>query len=365
VAIPFAAGVDNNVYNTPEGISDQSASVTPTLQVVVPVTRRARIRANGGIVPQYFQRETTERYTDVFGNVRAEVDAGPLTAFTGIGGGRYRQRFTLEIDDRLKRHQSSDIIGATVRLGRRVSLTGSQTRTTSTFDPEASVDGVSVSSRLDRKSVTRHVDVAIPLTRKTTLVPFADFIEDRFLNSPPGAAPTVDSERYGIGLTFSELAFLNGNFALGVRHFGASEGVTPYSGTFVSASLSSPFIFKSRLIVSANRDVNYSVLDPTPLEEVRSTYVASTYRAQVIFELPLSLQARPLGGYVESKYIAEDEASTAPPREHGWVAGGALLRHFGRHLSLGVRAQYESRTSPEANRSYGGMAYGLAGEVNF
>src|SRR5260221_11701208 len=43
VLAPFAVGVDNNVYNTPEGTSDQSASITPTLQVVLPLIRRARI----------------------------------------------------------------------------------------------------------------------------------------------------------------------------------------------------------------------------------------------------------------------------------------------------------------------------------
>jgi hypothetical protein len=41
--VPFAAGVDSNVYNTVDGVSDQSASLTPTLEAVLPVTRRARI----------------------------------------------------------------------------------------------------------------------------------------------------------------------------------------------------------------------------------------------------------------------------------------------------------------------------------
>src|SRR6187401_1874549 len=52
VKAPFAVGVDTNVYNSPDPTSDESASITPTLQAVVPVTRRARIRGSGGVVPQ-------------------------------------------------------------------------------------------------------------------------------------------------------------------------------------------------------------------------------------------------------------------------------------------------------------------------
>src|SRR5258708_3536246 len=91
--VPFAAGVDSNVYNTPDGTSDESASVTPSLQAVLPLTRHARIRGTGGIVPQYFHREATERYTDRFGDVRGEVDVGPITAYGGRWGGPAPPRY--------------------------------------------------------------------------------------------------------------------------------------------------------------------------------------------------------------------------------------------------------------------------------
>lgn len=367
VVAPFGAGVDNNVYNTPEGISDQSASVTPTLQVVLPLGRRARLRANGGIVPQYFHRESTQRYTDLFGDVRGEVDVGPLSPFAGLGAGRYRQRFTIEIDERIQRHQTSDVFGATLHLGRRITVTGSQTRVTSTFDDEATVDGNDVSDTLDRTTVTRRVDGGVPLTRKTSLVPFADFIQDRFLNEQPGLPPTVDSQRYGLGFAFSELAFFNGTIAGGVRRFGAGEGVLPYTGPFLSANLSSPFVLKSRLFLTAGRDVNYSVLESAAASGLRNTYVSSYYRAEVAFELPLSLKLRLGGGFLESKYLlpAAGDPFGPPRRDHGWVEGGEFLRHFGKHLSLGVQARHESRTSTVPEHSYEGMAYGLAGELRF
>jgi hypothetical protein len=368
LSAPFAVGVDNNVYNAPEGTSDQSASITPTLKVVLPLIRRARIRGSGGIVPQYFHRERSQRYTDLFGDVRGEVDLGPLTAYGGIGGGRYRQRFTLEIDDRLLRHQKSHIFGATLHLGKRVTVSGSQSTVTATFDPEASVDGRPVSQSLDRRSVTRRAELSVPLTRKTSLLPFVELIEDRFLQASPGLKPTVDSQRYGAALSFSELAFLTGTLAAGVRHFGASEGVTPYNGPFLSVSLTSPFVIRTRLVVSANRDVTYSGLAPSS-GTIRNTYVISAYRSEVLFELPLKLQGRLFGGYLESRYLAPEpgvsDPVARPRRDHGWIEGGALLRHLGRHLSLGVRVQHENRTSSVAARAYDAMAYGLAGEASF
>lgn len=364
--VPFAAGVDNNVYNTPQGTSDQSASVTPTLQAVLPVTRRARIRGTGGIVPQYFHREASQRYTDVFGDVRGEVDVGPITAYGGIGGGHYHERFTLEIDDRILRHEKRDLLGTTVRIGKRVTVSGSRTRATLTFDPEALVGGQPVSTSLDRRTVTQRADLSVPLTRKTSLQPFFEFVEDRFLQPTSNLTPIVDSQRYGAALSFSELAFLNGTVAAGVRRYGPDQGVVPYHGPFLSASLSSPFFFGTRLLLSSNRDVTYSAV-PSMDANLRNTFVDSLYRADVLFELPLRLHGRVFGGYRESKYLqpSDVEAATAPLRDHGWLEGVELLRHFGRHLSLGVRAQHESRTSPVDGRSYDGMVYGLAGDLSF
>jgi len=364
--VPFAAGVDSNVYNTPDGTSDQSATVTPSLQAVLPVTRHARIIGTGGIVPQYFHREATERYTDRFGDVRVEVDVGPLTAYAGIGGGHYRQRFSLEIDDRLLRHEKKYLMGATLHVGKRVMVSASQARVTATFDPEATVNGQPVSTSLDRRTVTRHADLSVPLTRKTSLVPFVDFVEDRFLRPISGLKPTVGSQRYGAALSFSELAFLNGTVSAGVRHFGAGQGVTPYGGPFLAVTVSSPFFVGTRLLLAASRDVAYSAL--TPLEgTLRSTYVNSIYRGDVAFELPLRLHGRVFGAFREANYLVPPDAvpTTAPRRDHGWLEGGELLRHFGRHLSLGGRVQHESRTSPVDGRSYDAMLYGLAGELSF
>src|SRR5262249_51685763 len=150
-------------------------------------------------------------------------------------------------------------------------------------------------------------------------------------------------------------------------HYGAGQGVPPYNGPFLGVNLGSPFIVNSRLSLSAGRDVNYSALPTGAGANLRNTYVSSNYRAEVAFELPWRLQMRVSGGYLETRSLAPTTGDPLlrPRRDHGWVEGGALLRHFGRHLSIGGRVEHENRVSTDVEHTYDATAYGLAGEVRF
>ena len=366
VVAPFTAGVDSNVYNTPDEVGDEAFTIRPTLQVLLPLGRRARITSTGGIAPYYFHTEKSQRHTDLFGRVRAEIDAGPVTPFVGVEGARYRQRFSLEIDDRIRRESSGYLFGATLRIRRQLTLTASQDMVTWTYDPEASFAGQPVSTALDRDTRTRTVQLRVPLTRKTFLVPWIDLIEDHFLNAAPGTIDLVKSSRYGAAFEFSELAFFKGRAAAGVRHYSGGQGVPPYDGPFFAVNLEMPFVWGSRLQLAAARDVNYSAT-PSPLgPAVRQTHIAGTYGASVNFELPWKLQGRVLGGFDNTKYIPPaDSDALAPPGEHGDTLGVALLRHLGRHLSLGGIVRFVNRTSPDATRSYSDRVYGMTGDIRF
>jgi hypothetical protein len=364
---PFTAGVDSNVYNTPAEVGDESFTIAPTLQVLLPLGRRIRIISSGGIAPYYFNTEKSQRHTDIFGTTRAEVDVGPFTVFGGVEGARYRQRFSLEIDERLRRNVSGHLYGGTVHIRRQLTLTASQRMTTSTFDPGASVDGQPVSVALDRETQTRRIELSVPLTRKTSLEPWIDLVEDRFLNAALGAPALVKSSRYGAALAFSDLAFFNGRAAAGVRHYGGDGGIPPYDGPFLAVDLAMPFLLGSRLQLAAGRDIAYSAKPAAAGPAVRQAYVASAYGANVVFELPLKLRGRILGRYEDTKYLqfANSDPDDVPPGERGTTIGGELLRHFGRHLSLGGIVRYVERKSPVAGRSYRDGLYGVSGDIRF
>jgi hypothetical protein len=364
---PFTGGVDSNVYNMPDGVGDESFTITPTLQVLLPLGRRARIRSTGGVAPYYFHTEKGQRHTDLFGSTRAEVDVGPFTPFAGIEGARYRQRFSLEVDDRIRRNTSGHLLGTIVRIRRSVTLTASQHTVKSTFDPEATFAGQPVSVALDRETQTRTLQLALPLTRKTTLALWFDLVEDNFLEVAAGVVPVVKSSRYGLAFEFSELAFFNGRVAAGVRHY-PGEGVVPaYDGPYLAVNLGMPFFLGSKLQLSAARDVSYSATPSAAGPTVRQTYVAGTYSASLIFELPWKLQGRVLGGYDETAYLSLDgrDSSAVPPGEHGETVGGVLLRHLGRHISLGGIVKFVNRSSPIPTRSYRDRLYGVTGDVRF
>jgi len=364
---PFAAGVDSNVYNTPEGVSDETFTIAPTLQVLLPLGRRARIRSTGGVAPYYFNTERSQRHTDVFGTTRAEIDVGPVTAFGGLEASRYRQRFTLEIDDRIRRDTSGTLFGATFRIGHSSTLTASQHFVKSTFDPDAQFAGQPVSVALDRETTTRTLQLTFPLTRKTSLAPWFELIEDDFIGAAPGQIPIVKSSRFGLGFEFSELAFFNGRAAGGIRHYPGDGVVPPYTGPFIAVNLGMPFILGSRLQLNGARDVTYSATPSAAGPAARQTYVTGTYGATVTFELPWRLQGRLLVGYDTTEYLALDgqDPATVPPGEHGKTVGGAVLRHLGRHLSLGGIARLVDRSSPLPTRSYQDNQYGITGDIRF
>jgi len=223
-----------------------------------------------------------------------------------------------------------------------------------------------VSVALDRDTVTRRFEIALPVTRKTSFAPSVDLVEDRFLHPQTGLSPRTRSQRYVAALDFGELAFLNGRLAVGLRHFGAREGVPPYNGLFLSVNLGMPFVAHSRLQLSSTRDVTYGASQVATQASRRGTYVNSVHRAEVSFNLPPRIIARPFAGYAEARYLLPpDQAATTPRVDHAWTVGGAVLRRLGDHINLGLTAQKVMRKSPISERRYDGIVYGLTGEVHF
>jgi hypothetical protein len=95
--------------------------------------------------------------------------------------------------------------------------------------------------------------------------------------------------------------------------------------------------------------------------------VTSTYRGEVLFELPLQLHGRVFGARLEADYLRPSDAdsTTMARTDRGWVEGGALLRRFGKHLSLGGQVEHQSRVSPVDGRTYDGVRFGLTGDLRF
>jgi hypothetical protein len=365
--LSITAGVDDNVYNTERSrTADEAVIVTPGLELVIPVGRRFRVRSVGSVVPHYFAREKSQRHTDRYGRVGVEGELSRLGAFAWRGEGRFRQRFSLELDERLAREEASWGFGGTLRVG-SVAARASQRQVTSLYERSAEVENVPVGFALDRETLTRSFELKVPLTRRTTLVPWVDLVQDRFLSAGGRERPVVDSQRFAAAFEFTEKALLSGRLGLGVRRFAGNQGVEPYQGLYAAVDVAVPLPLGNVLALSATRDVTFTVTPAAVTDARRNTAIESTYRAELRFPLPASFHGRGSAAYSTLDFLLPTLQDGVPldRKDDAWGLGGSLLRRFGGHVSLGGMVQQTQRRSSVAGRSYRGLLYGVTGEVHF
>jgi hypothetical protein len=364
--------VDTNVFNSASNeVSDTSVVITPSLDALLPVGKTLWLSADGYVDFNYFRRETSERSTDLSGNFRAEVDVGPLTLFAGIGAGRYKQRFSIEIDERderLERHEERFLGGVVLRATDKLALTADGSQRTSTYASGVLVGGDDVKTSLDRRTRMGTMRVSYALTDQTTFSAFARVHQDHFLSEPDPAFQNVRSYTYAAGFDFGERAVINGSLIGGLRYFpdDADQGAPPFHGPYADVRVSSSLGDRVRLSVTAIRDVFYAVTRAETFKgSSRNSYVSSLVRGELNVELPYRLIGRGSVGYERASYLLAYEQNGLPfdrvDQVNTWGAG--LLRAFGRAVRIGVTGQWSRRTSNLEGFGYSGLRWGLTAEV--
>lgn len=358
------AGIDDNVFNeSGAGVSDRQAVLTPSLDALLPVGRRLRLSGTGSLGLNYFQREDRERSTDLAGNGRAEIDAGPFTLYGVLGGGRYKQRFSVEIDRRLERTTSSWGGGLRFRPARKLTLSGQAARQTFRFEDGVAVGGESVKSVLDRRTTTVTGGLSYALTPRTSLVFSADVIDERF-TAQAGGPDEVRSYRYLGGFSFNTGALLSGGVRAGVRRYpdDAGQAAPGYNGLSLAVDTSMPLGERARLALAATRDVSYAVARaPTAGGSRRNSFVSFNYGGTLDLELPLSLLARGSLGFERADYVLPYAGGLDRlDRVRTW--GVALFRAFGPALRVGGNVEWARRRSNLGGHDYERRSYGLTAE---
>jgi hypothetical protein len=367
------AGVDNNVYNangdTPT-VSDRQAALTPGVDLLLPIGSRLRVSAVGTLGLNWFQREESEKSTDLNGQGRAEFDLGPLTVFGTGAAGRHRQRFSVEIDQRLERSSRSRGGGLRWRVTRRLGLAGEGSWQRYRFEQGVQVRGQSVKSALDRDTRVLSGQFTYALSPRTDFLATADLLEDSFPSTLSSAGTDeVRSARFLAGLSFNRGALLSGSLRAGLRRFPrrAGQNAPEYSGLGLAANLGLPIGARARLSLNANRDVNYAVAAGQDERGTRrNTYVSELYGGQLDFELPLSLVARGLLSHERADYLLPQAvapgAAALERQDDVTTWGGALLRAFGKSLRVGVNVERARRSSNLGGFGYQRTSYGLTAE---
>jgi hypothetical protein len=361
------AGVDTNVFNQRTGeIADTSVVLSPTVLAAWPVGRRLRLTGEGHVDLNYFRRQSSERSTDFGGEGRAELDVGPFTLFGAGGGGQSRQRFSIDLDQRVLRHERWGSTGFTVTPTRRISATVFGTGRVYEYGSFV-VGGVNVKETLDRNELTGTAQIRYVLTRRTTLVGSADAIEDRFLRQSRDVTRVSRSYRYLGGFEFGEKALIRGKLLAGIREFPASPSAPSYRGPALATSLTLPLLHYGLGTFVAERDI-YFALSPTKTlgaERARNTYVSTRFGGEAVVDMPFALLGRANFRFEEAKYLLPYlvEGGFSRRVDHLWTAGASLLRSFRAGIRVGGTIQWGRRVSSFPAFSYEGLRYGVQAEL--
>jgi hypothetical protein len=364
-------GFDTNVYHTLRNPTrDALIVVTPRVDGTLLLGSRFRASGFGYLEEYYYQRQDTERSTNFYGQGRAQLELGPLTFFGGGGGGQFTQRYSIELDERLKYQQKLGNAGATWRITRRFSTTGEVNSEVITFAPAIQRNGVNVKAAGDRNTIMASGQVRYALTRRTNVVVSVDARDDRFFSQPPTLPRVLRSYRYLGGLEFSERALFSGRVVAGIKEFPGTlaQGSPAYRGPAYSADLVLPVGRGGRLRALLDRDVvpAASFINLGSLR-YRNAFVYKRYLGETTVDLPASFIASGSAGFEEARFLLPypypNALNLAPRLDHRWTAGAGLLRRFGDSVRIGGSVNWYRSVSNLPQFSYQGVRYGLTAEI--
>jgi hypothetical protein len=362
-------GIDNNVFNDERNRRDANLIVSPGSRLFLPVGRRVRLGGDGRADVGWFTREGAERYVDLRGAAAGEVDLGPLTLIAGAAGGRQRQRFSIEIDDRIRRESHELHAGGGLALGARTLLVLEAFTGGHRFDASTAQTverGEAIARALDRDQAGARAELRYRLTDKTTVVAQGERSEDEFVLDP--GRPTARRWQLLGGFDFSSTALVSGRLRAGVVKVPDEEAqaVPPYTGLALEASLRHPISWFAELRVDARRGVSWAVARGA-IEggDQRNAFVDELLSAQLAVGLPLDAVLRTSVSGDRARFLLPviQQGLEVSRVDRRLTVRTSILWPIGQRIRLGGNVLWARRTSSFAGVAYEGWRYGLAAEL--
>lgn len=347
-------GVDSNVFNSAgEPKSDFTFTVTPIVNVSVPMARRALLTTTLASDLVWYAHYATERSIDPQVTARGEVYLNRITLFGDIAQLSTRQRPNYEID--VRSHRADDMVstGARVALTSKFSVEVSGHRDEIRYDSDAEFDSTSLRRTLNRDTRGVQLTARHRLTPLTTLAVRAQVDEDRFLLSP-----SRDSGSYRVlpGVEFAPQALLKGSAYLGYRKFTpvVQGGLRPFSGLVGELSLSYTLLGATTFGTSFRRDLTYSYSEFQPF------FVDTTFGASIRHALGSRFDV--LGS--ADRHLYDYRSFLTAGLDDGlrvdimWNYAASVGYRIGRSGRLGFGASYMKRDSTILWRAYDNLRFG-------
>jgi hypothetical protein len=360
------AGRDTNVfYAEANPVADNSVVLSPALDAVAAVGKHLRLSGTGSLDLTWFGTETTEGSTDGGGRGRAEVLFHRVSLITEAGGSSQKQRWSIELDQRIRRSERYLTGGVAVRATSRLFINMAYTIGSYRYASKM-VQGQDISQLLDTNREKLTGELRFKLTYLTRLLLSTEAIDDRFV-SQPGGPNEVRSYRYLAGFEIGERALFSGRIQAGIRDYPPdSKAAPPYRGLALSVIATAPLPGPFRFTGTADRDVWYSsYLGYDGDQQSRNSYIWMRLAGQIEADLPLRLIGRAAIANENARYLlpSYNQGALETRLDNRWTLAGSLLRRFGESIRVGFTLTADRRNSNFSGYSYRGLRYGLQAEA--
>jgi hypothetical protein len=257
-------GVDSNVFNSAgDPQSDFTFTVGPTVDVWLPVARRALFQGTAGSDLVWYANYSSERSIDPQFAGRGEIYLRRITLFGGHEYLNSRQRLNYEVDLRARHVENNSTAGVAVKLTPKFSVEVAGRLEETRFDADARFDGVQLQRTLNQTTTGYSVAARHRLTPLTTIVARYEAIDDEFM-----FAPARDSHSFRVmpGVEFKPRALVSGSAYVGYRRFTPTQTqlLPQFSGIVAQLGLSYTLLGSTTFGVSYSRDLTYSYEEARP-----------------------------------------------------------------------------------------------------
>lgn len=339
-------GIDNNVLNSP---TNPERDLTGTL------TMRSLIGLHvGNVVLQvtqgnsyiYFRRFQSERSIDSSLGALLEFRTDAIRPWIRWERQKTHQRAGIEIDARAERKIPNFDYGVDLNTFLRLGITAAGRHASVAYAEDEVFDGVNLSQVLNNTSDSYQGLVRYELNDLTDLLVGAEYLRDRFQNSP---LRSNDSWYYYGGLRTKQGATFVGSATAGFRRQLHSDPSVPdFSGLIAKFELSlvpSEFV---RFDLNAGRDSSYSYQEAYPYVVDQGGTIAMTNRFADRFDLVASAQGQWLR--YDKTIGGGSDARTDRTTVYGIGAGFYLGGGTGKRM--GFLYEHAQRVSPVDSRNY-------------
>ena len=347
-------GVDSNVFNTAgEQKSDFTFTLTPIVNVSVPMARRALLTTTLASDLVWYAHYATERSIDPQVTARGELYLNRITLFGETAQLSTRQRPNYEIDVRSHRADDTLSTGARVALTSKFSVEVSGHRDEIRYDSDAEFDATSLQRTLNRDTRGVQLTARHRLTPLTTLAVRAQVDQDRFLLSP---SRNSDSYRVLPGVEFAPQALLKGSAYVGYRKFTpvAQGALQSFSGLVGELGLSYTLLGATTFGTSFRRDLTYSYSELQPFFVDTAVGASIRHALGSRFDV-LGSADRHVYDYRSFVTVGLDDALRVDVM---WNYAASIGYRIGRTGRIGFGASYMQRDSTILWRAYDNLRFG-------